>query len=114
MLMNMQLSDHDHGDNDPHIWLDPILSITIAENIKNALVDLNPEGTETFEANFQQLKAQFEDLDQSFTNIVSKSDKKEILVSHAAYGYWEKRYGIKQISVFHRSLHLLKSLHKRN
>ena len=91
--------DHDHGDNDPHVWLDPILSITLAENIKNALVDLNPEGKETFEANFQQLKTQLEDLDQSFTDIVSKSDKKEILVSHAAYGYWEKRYGIKQISV---------------
>jgi zinc transport system substrate-binding protein len=91
--------DHNHGDNDPHVWLDPILSITIAENIKNALVDLNSEGTETFEANFQQLKTQLEDLDQSFTDIVSKSENREILVSHAAYGYWEKRYGIKQISV---------------
>lgn len=91
--------DHDHGDNDPHVWLDPILSITLAENIKNALVELNPDGKETFEANFQQLKTQLKDLDQSFTDIVSKSDKKEILVSHAAYGYWEKRYGIEQISV---------------
>ena len=92
-------ADHDHGDKDPHVWLDPILSITLAENIKNALVDLNPEGKETFEANFQQLKTQLEDLDQSFTEIVSKSENREILVSHAAYGYWEKRYGIKQISV---------------
>jgi zinc transport system substrate-binding protein len=90
---------HDHGDNDPHVWLDPILSITLAENIKNALVELNPDGKETFEANFQQLKTQLKDLDQSFTDIISKSDKKEILVSHAAYGYWEKRYGIEQISV---------------
>jgi len=24
---------------------------------------------------------------------------KEIIVSHAAYGYWEKRYGIKQLSI---------------
>ncbi|WP_338788867.1 metal ABC transporter solute-binding protein, Zn/Mn family [Metabacillus sp. FJAT-53654] len=91
--------EHVHGDNDPHVWIDPILSITLAENIKNALVELHPEGKETFEENFQQLKSQLEDLDKSFTDVVNQSDKKEILVSHAAYGYWEKRYGIKQISV---------------
>jgi zinc transport system substrate-binding protein len=90
---------HDHGDNDPHVWLDPVLSITIAENIKNELVELHPEGKETFEKNFQQVKSQLEELDKSFTDIVSKSNKKEILVSHAAYGYWEERYGIEQISV---------------
>lgn len=91
--------EHVHGDNDPHVWIDPILSITLAENIKNALVELHPEGKETFEENFQQLKSKLEDLDKSFTDVVNQSDKKEILVSHAAYGYWEKRYGIKQISV---------------
>jgi zinc transport system substrate-binding protein len=91
--------EHVHGDNDPHVWIDPILSITLAENIKNALVELHPNGKETFEENFQQLKSQLEDLDKSFTEVVNQSDKKEILVSHAAYGYWEKRYGIKQISV---------------
>jgi zinc transport system substrate-binding protein len=91
--------EHDHGDNDPHVWLDPIHSISLAENIKNALVELHPEGEETFEENFQQLKSQLEELDKSFTDLVSKSDKKEILVSHAAYGYWENRYGIEQISV---------------
>src|SRR5690606_29054524 len=30
---------------------------------------------------------------------MKQSSKKEILVSHAAYGYWESRYGIKQISI---------------
>lgn len=91
--------DHDHGDLDPHVWLDPILSITLAENIKDALVKLNPEGEKTFEENFQQVKGQLVELDKSFTDIVNHSDKKELLVSHAAYGYWENRYGIEQISV---------------
>ncbi|QGQ47627.1 metal ABC transporter solute-binding protein, Zn/Mn family [Metabacillus sediminilitoris] len=90
---------HDHGDKDPHVWLDPVLSITLAENIKNSLVELNPDGKETFEKNFQQVKAQLKDLDKSFTDVVSNGEKREILVSHAAYGYWEDRYGIEQISV---------------
>ncbi|MCM3444437.1 metal ABC transporter substrate-binding protein [Metabacillus halosaccharovorans] len=90
---------HDHGDTDPHVWIDPILSIQLAENIKNALTELNPDGKETFENNFEALKTQLNELDQSFSEVINNASKKEILVSHAAYGYWESRYGIEQISV---------------
>jgi len=90
---------HDHGDTDPHVWIDPILSIQLAENIKNALTELHPDGKETFENNFEALKTQLNELDQSFSEVVNNASKKEILVSHAAYGYWESRYGIEQISV---------------
>ncbi|MFC0274006.1 metal ABC transporter solute-binding protein, Zn/Mn family [Metabacillus herbersteinensis] len=89
----------EHGDTDPHIWLDPILSIQLAENIKNALVELNPDEKETFEKNFESLKSDLESLDQQFKEVTESADKKEILVSHAAYGYWETRYGIELISV---------------
>ncbi|WP_394185813.1 metal ABC transporter solute-binding protein, Zn/Mn family [Metabacillus halosaccharovorans] len=90
---------HDHGDTDPHVWIDPILSIQLAENIKNALTELHPDGKETFENNFDALKTQLNELDQSFSEVINNASKKEILVSHAAYGYWESRYGIEQISV---------------
>ncbi|MDQ0231118.1 metal ABC transporter solute-binding protein, Zn/Mn family [Metabacillus malikii] len=90
---------HHHGDEDPHVWIDPVLSMTLAENIKNALVELQPEQKDAFEENFQNLKSQLEALDKSFSTLVNEADKKEILVSHAAYGYWQQRYGIKQISV---------------
>jgi zinc transport system substrate-binding protein len=91
--------EHHHGDKDPHVWLDPVRSITIAENIKNALVELKPEAKDTFEKNFTALKKDLENLDQQFQTVVKGASKKEILVSHAAYGYWEERYGIEQISV---------------
>ncbi|WP_245823443.1 metal ABC transporter solute-binding protein, Zn/Mn family [Metabacillus halosaccharovorans] len=90
---------HNHGDTDPHVWIDPILSIQLAENIKNALTELHPDGKETFENNFEALKTQLNELDQSFSEVINNASKKEILVSHAAYGYWESRYGIEQISV---------------
>lgn len=90
---------HKHGDVDPHVWLDPILSITLAENIKDALIDIHPELKDDFEQNFQSLKTELETLDQEFKQIVDSAKTREILVSHAAYGYWEERYGIKQISI---------------
>ncbi|WP_078544386.1 metal ABC transporter solute-binding protein, Zn/Mn family [Litchfieldia alkalitelluris] len=91
--------EHDHGDEDPHVWIDPILSITLAENIKNELIKLAPEFEESFETNYLELKTELETLNQEFKQVVDEAQNKEILVSHAAYGYWENRYGIHQISV---------------
>ncbi|WP_374724616.1 metal ABC transporter solute-binding protein, Zn/Mn family [Calidifontibacillus erzurumensis] len=91
--------EHSHGDVDPHVWIDPILSITIAENIKNSLIDLKPEASAEFEARFNELKAQLEQLDAKFRDLVKDKTSPQIIVSHAAYGYWEKRYGIKQLAI---------------
>ncbi|MFD3445882.1 metal ABC transporter substrate-binding protein [Microbacteriaceae bacterium 4G12] len=93
-----KVSGHQHNE-DPHIWLDPTLAMKQAENIKNALVELQPNHKEEFEKNYDALKAKFTDLDNQFKDLVQQAKTKEILVSHAAYGYWEHRYGIKQIPI---------------
>lgn len=91
--------EHQHGDIDPHIWLDPIYAIQLAENIKNALTDINPSGKDMYEENFKELKGQLETLNTEFMEVANSAKQKEILVAHSAYGYWEERYGIKQISI---------------
>ena len=89
---------HDH-DEDPHVWLDPILSITLAENIKNLLIELLPEQEEYFTSNFEEVKAELEVIDSEFQAMVDAAEKDTFLVSHAGYGYWEARYGVKQIGI---------------
>ncbi|WP_313958752.1 metal ABC transporter solute-binding protein, Zn/Mn family [Bacillus sp. X1(2014)] len=91
--------DHNHGDLDPHVWLDPVLSIDMAKNIKNSLSTLMPEHASEFESNFNQLKSELEKLDQEFKTTIASSKTKELLVSHDAYGYWEQRYGIETIAI---------------
>ncbi|MEW9052109.1 MAG: zinc ABC transporter substrate-binding protein [Neobacillus sp.] len=90
---------HHHGDTDPHVWLDPVLAIQLAENIKLSLSEIMPEHKEEFESNFNQLKSDLEKLDQEFKTTIDASKTKYLLVAHAAYGYWEKRYSIKQIAI---------------
>jgi zinc transport system substrate-binding protein len=90
---------HHHGDVDPHVWLDPLLAVELAENILHTLEELKPEAKKDFENNFDELVKNLHALDQEFIDVVKESSRKEIVVSHAAYGYWESRYGIKQISV---------------
>ncbi|MDL4843006.1 metal ABC transporter solute-binding protein, Zn/Mn family [Aquibacillus rhizosphaerae] len=90
---------HHHGDVDPHIWLDPIRAISIAENIKNTLIELKPEAEQEFVTNFENLKSRLEKLDEEFHSKLESQVNNEILVTHAAYGYWEQVYGLEQIAI---------------
>ncbi len=91
--------DHDHGDIDPHVWLDPLYSKDLAETIKAALVEQMPEHKEQFEKNYQELATELDELHNDFEQTVQNAKHKEFIVSHAAYGYWEERYDLDQISV---------------
>lgn len=90
---------HSHGDKDPHIWLDPLRAQMMAKQIKQELVHLEPEHKEQFEQNLQTLLNDLDELHKNFESITQNAQHNKILVSHAAYGYWEQRYNIEQISV---------------
>ena len=90
---------HDHGGVDPHIWLDPLLAGQMANVVKEELIELNPDEEALYTKNYEELLSELEQLDESFHTMADAATQKEILVSHAAYGYWEKSYGIEQLSV---------------
>lgn len=90
---------HTHGDIDPHVWLDPIYAKELAESIRNALVEKDPENEKIYEQNYEVLIQKLDELDSNFSEMAKQAEHKEFIVSHAAYGYWEKRYGLKQISI---------------
>lgn len=92
--------DHEHEhDQDPHVWLDPILSISLAETIKDAFVELMPEHEDDFTANFLNVKKELERIDEQFRALVEESERDTFFVAHAGYGYWEHRYGLKQVGI---------------
>lgn len=91
--------EHAHGDFDPHVWLDPINANELALAIKEQLAEQMPEHKETFEQNYSELTSQLKDLDKEFSEVIGSAKRKEILVSHSAFSYWEDRYGIQQISI---------------
>ncbi|NRG45409.1 zinc ABC transporter substrate-binding protein [Bacillus sp. CRN 9] len=90
---------HHHGDVDPHVWIDPLYSKELAESIKNALIDKMPEEEKTLNANYEKLAAELDELNNEFTQVTNEAKNKKFIVSHAAFGYWEERYGLEQISI---------------
>jgi zinc transport system substrate-binding protein len=91
--------EHDHGAYDPHIWLDPVLAQQMADNIYQQLVHLKPQAKKDFKKNHDQLIKDLQALDGKFKEKIEKAPKKTFIVSHAAYGYWAERYGLKQIAI---------------
>jgi zinc transport system substrate-binding protein len=92
--------EESHDQNfDPHVWLDPILSIKLASNIKDSLIELMPDREQEFEQNFAQLEKDLKELDNEFKSVIEQAENKHLLVAHEAYGYWSNRYGIIQIAV---------------
>lgn len=90
--------EHEHDVN-PHVWLDPLYSKDMALVLRDALIKKMPENKAEFDENFQQLAAELEELNSEFEKTISAAKHKNIIVTHAAFGYWEQRYGIEQISI---------------
>lgn len=91
---------HEHqGDINPHVWLDPIYSKEMAAVIRDALIKQMPQHKELFNENFQKLSLQLDELNTNYEQALTTAKHKKVIVTHAAFGYWENRYGIEQISI---------------
>lgn len=90
---------HDHGKYDPHVWLDPVNAKAMARSITTALSKEVPKDKATFEKNLKAFDQQADELDDQFKQAVADGSKKELLVTHAAYGYLAERYGFTQLPI---------------
>lgn len=93
---------HSH-DHDPHIWLDPLRMIEIGTIIKEELMEQFPKHKTLFAKNYAQFKHKMMQLDNTFTEQLDSEKPVHIIVTHAAYDYWEDRYNIVQIPIRGRS-----------
>lgn len=84
---------------DPHVWLSPLNAKKQMENIKNAFTKADPENKDYYEANYTKYAADFDALDKEFKDTLSGFTKKDIIVSHEAFGYLCKAYGLNQIGI---------------
>jgi zinc transport system substrate-binding protein len=78
-----------HG-NDPHVWLDPLRYAQLVRVIGKAL---------DAELAAARLVARLHELDREFRAGLAYCDRRQIVTSHAAFGYLAQRYGLRQVSV---------------
>ena len=74
--------------DDPHVWLDPVRFATVAREIASGL------GTP---AAADDLVARLHALDDEYRRGLTRCARREVVTSHAAYGYLAARYGLVQV-----------------
>jgi len=91
--------EHEHGGNDPHIWLSPVLVQQQATTICEALISVDPEGRKIYEANLQAFIKDLEVLHQKIKQSLASVRGGTIFVFHPSFGYFADTYGLKQMAV---------------
>lgn len=90
---------HPQDPHDPHIWLSTHLLKIQSKTITQALSDLLPESKSFFEENLTALVTELDILDNDIKAMVAKSPRQYILVTHPAFGYFCRDYGLVQLSI---------------
>ena len=87
---------HDHGPGDPHLWLDPANMITLTRDVERAFGDADPDNAETYTANADELVAELRELESDFAAGLEQCERREFVVSHAAFGYLARAFDLEQ------------------
>ena len=90
---------HHHDQEDPHIWLSPRLAAVQADHILAALVAVKPSQESVFRDNHQQLVEDLHALHGRLQELLEPVRGSDILVYHAAFGYFCREYGLRQVPV---------------
>ncbi len=86
-------------ERNPHVWIDPLRMMMMVEVIGDKMIELAPEHEELFEENKKALLVELQKLEDQFKQELADKEKKYMIVPHAAYSYWEERYGIEEIAL---------------
>jgi zinc transport system substrate-binding protein len=88
LLLNSAAGQEEGLTADPHVWLDPVLFAEVAKHIGRAL-----------QRSPAKFEARVSSLDREFRRGLQNCARKEIVTSHAAFGYLAQRYGLKQVPI---------------
>jgi zinc transport system substrate-binding protein len=84
---------------DPHTWVSPKSALVMAENIKKSFIEVDPTNQSKYEQRFQELNDKLVELDHKFQSELAEMSKTEIVVSHQAFGYLTRDYGLTQHAI---------------
>lgn len=90
---------HDHGDADPHTWLDPHNMSIITRAVGDALAAARPEDAAAFRANAAAAATDLDGLDRAYASGLAQCQRREFVTSHAAFGYLADRYHLEQVAI---------------
>lgn len=98
---------HTHGNGvvhathmvDPHIWCSPDNVCIMARNICDAFVELDPEGGDYYQANYERFVRRVEQVDSLMTDILRPCKGTAFAIYHPSLTYLARDYGLQQLCI---------------
>ncbi|WFF00903.1 metal ABC transporter substrate-binding protein [Micromonospora sp. WMMD964] len=108
-LLDASAGGHDHegeeghaeesGGKDPHVWLDPTRLAGIGDQLAQRLGTADPNHAADYTARAATLRSDLTALDSEFKTGLATCQRREIVTSHAAFGYLADRYQLDQVGI---------------
>ncbi len=94
---------HREGDHiegaDPHYWVSPKCALIMASSVKEFLCELNPLQKQKYEANYQSLVSQIQEVDKKAQELFSTVPNRSFMIYHPNLVYLARDYGLEEIPV---------------
>jgi len=85
---------HDHGEFNPHIWLDPKRAVQQVENIRDGLIAADPGGKAIYTANAAAYIQKLRELDAEATTLLKPYAGKTFVAFHDFAPYFADSYNL--------------------
>ena len=92
---------HWHAEGNPHFWLDAQNARHYVLRVQDALMEVDPEGAEEYEANAEEYLAELEELDDYMREKAQDipEERRKLVTLHDAFPYFAKAYGFELVGV---------------
>jgi zinc/manganese transport system substrate-binding protein len=99
-VKSRKMDEEGHQVTDPHAWQSVANAKIYIANIRDGLIAADPAGKSTYEANASGYLAKLDVMEAEVKDVIGKipKDRRRIITSHDAFGYFGAAYGIEFIA----------------
>lgn len=90
---------HHHGSVDPHIWTSISGAKVIAQNTCQALVKLDSENQETYQAGYQRLIGEIDSTAVEMKRLLQPLAGSAFIIYHPTLTYFAREFGLQQLCI---------------
>jgi zinc transport system substrate-binding protein len=89
----------DLSGDDPHFWQDPVRLARVARSVEKELAVVDPDHTADYRHNLGRLESDLTALDRAYRRGLASCRVSTIVVSHDAFSYLGRRYGLTVVGI---------------
>ena len=84
-----------HLQGNPHYWLDPMNGKKIAQNIKEGLIRIDPDGNDIYEKNLIRFSKKLDEAILQWKEMMRPFEGEKVVTYHNSWPYFLRRFGLK-------------------